>query len=606
MGKVPKRFWKDIERILPFVKKPARYIGNEVNSVHKPWDAVKTHFLLVFPDTYEVGLSNVGLKIIYDVLNSRDDVVCERAFAPWTDCEALLREHGIPLFSIESFTEARAFEIIGFSLQYEMCYTNVLNLLDLSDIPLTSEARTERDPLIVAGGPCTVNPEPVAKFIDAFVIGDGEEAVLDVVDKVQECRDGGRSRADLLRELAAIEGVYVPSLYDEIRTKEGVFSGLHPLEPSAPATIRKRVVKDLDSAPFPTRQVVPFIETVHDRFVVEIMRGCPRRCRFCQATTEYAPVRYRSIETIQRIVTEGLAATGYDELSLASLSSADHPDIENVVSWLCDTSAPGMLSVSLPSLRVSSFSLDLAMKIAQTKRTGLTFAPEAGSARLRAAINKEMDEGALDDLVFQVFRAGWRTLKLYFMIGLPGETQEDLDGIVSMARSAAEIAHKVAGRRTTINVSISAFVPKPHTAFQWEPMVAADELRERSSYIRRKLKARNVKLSWRDARLARLEALFARGDRLIGEVLLEAWRRGAKFDAWTAEINHDAWDEAQRSVPTMSRNALEGYAVSDTLPWQHIDCGISQERFLSQRRASYEKLDLPLCAGQAGVENADD
>lgn len=535
--------------ILLSVMKPARYIGGETNSVAKDHSRVACKIALCFPDVYEVGMSHLGLKILYSVLNGRDDIACERSFAPWHDMEKVMRERGMPLFSLETKRPLKEFDIIGFSLQYELCYTNILNMLDLAGIPIRSAERDGSHPLIVGGGPCAFNPEPLADFFDCFLIGDGEDAVLEISDAVISHK-ASSGRAKLLEGLSAIEGVYVPSF---------------------PGKVSKRSVADLDAAPFPVRQIVPYIDIVHDRIQIEIMRGCRRACNFCQACAIYGPNRLRSPGRILSLAEALYRNTGYDEISLVSLSSGDHPQIMEIISLLNKEFRDRAVSISFPSLRVEEMTSRFPVELTSGRHTGLTFAPEVGSEKMQKVINKRISVEALKECAHQAFKNRWQRIKLYFMIGLPQEDYSDLDAIVALAREISEVRRKVDGKAADINAAVSVFVPKPHTRFEREAMLPIDEVYRRQDHIRKKAKGTRVKFSFHDPRMSYIEAVFARGDRKTGETLDFAWRKGCKFDGWREYFGFDAWVSAFRHTGVDPDSySLRQRELGEALPWDFI------------------------------------
>jgi len=573
----------EIEHLLPNVEKPARYVGGEHNAVVKDWGRVAVKVAFAFPDVYEVGMSHLGLQILYHVVNSREDALMERVFAPWIDVEGLMRREGIPLFSLESRRAVADFDILAFTLQYELSFSNVLNMLDLAGIPVRSADRSEGMPLVIAGGPCAFNPEPLADFLDAVFLGEAEDGFGELIEAYREARDAGADRRGLLRALARIPGVYVPSFYRVAYDSAGRVREIAPVEPSAPEKVTKRLVDDLDRVPFPTRPVVPSMSVVHDRAVLEVFRGCSRGCRFCQAGVIYRPVRERSLERLLEQAEEILRNTGYDELSLASLSTTDYSAIRPLVERLVERYAGEKVGLSLPSTRADAFAVDLARLIQQVRKSSLTFAPEAGTQRLRDVINKQVTEDDLLAAARAAFRAGWLRLKLYFMLGLPTETLEDVEGINVLARrvlAAGEEAGVPPGR-LSVTVSTSTFVPKAHTPFQWEPFTRLEEVRERQAYLKRRLKGRGLVFRWHDPETSFLEAVFARGDRRLGPALERAWRLGARMDGWREQFRPDLWRQAFEDLGLSPEEyAYRRFEYGDILPWEHLDTGVSK-RFLA-------------------------
>lgn len=589
---------KKIDQILPLVQKPARYAGGEWNAVHKKWESVDVRVAFAFPDVYEVGMSYLGLQILYGIVNSRPNALMERVFAPWTDMEEKMREHGIPLFALESRRPVRDFDILAFTLQYELSFSNLVNMLDLSGIPLRTAERDAGHPLVIAGGPCAFNPEPLADFIDLFVIGEGEESIGALLEAFLEARVRGLDRGQFLLEASRLPGIYVPSLYQVKYREDGAVLEVSPDRAGVPDRVLKQVVRDMDQAHFSTRPVVPSTEVVHDRIMLEVMRGCTRGCRFCQAGVIYRPVREKSPETILGQASELVRNTGYDEISLVSLSTSDYTPVRRVITSLIDEHSRQGVSVSLPSLRVDNFSVELAREVQRVRRSSLTFAPEAGTQRLRDVVNKGVTGEDLLAATGSAFRAGWRAVKLYFMIGLPTETYEDLDGIAHLARAVLEEGKKAGVPRGKLKVTVSAssFVPKAHTAFQWEPQVSLDELKEKQAYLTTRLKAPGIKFNWHDAGVSFLEAVFARGDRRLGAALYEAFKLGCRFDGWTEHFHYQRWMEAFRLAGLdPAWYAGRSYHYDDVLPWDHIDAGVSRQFLVQEHRQALAGRTTPDC-----------
>ena len=584
-----------LQQILSRVQKPTRYTGGEYNSIVKDWESTLVKMVFAFPDVYEVGMSHLGGRILYGLVNEHPDYLLERTFAPWPDMEEMMRAAGIPLYALESRRPVRDFDVVGFSLQYELSFTNVLNMLDLAGIPVWSEQRSEQDPLVMAGGPVCFNPEPMAPFIDVFLIGDGEELLPEFLARLQENR--GRKREELLLSLAALEGVYVPRFYQVEYHADGKLKTMAPSQPGLPERVTKRLVSDLDQAYYPLKPIVPFLDIIHDRAVLEVMRGCQRACRFCQAGTVYRPVRERSLSTLQHQAEVLLRNTGYDDLSLASLSTADYSNVEKLVRQLVEQYGSRGIGISLPSLRVDAFSVKLANEVQKVRKTTLTFAPEAGTQRLRNVINKNVNENDLMDAVQAAFDSGWSGVKLYFMIGLPTETYEDLDGILELLAKVRRIGRARAGKRLKINVSISNFVPKAHTPFQWEPQISREEIRAKHSYLRKEgRKFKGVSLDFHQPEVSWLEGIMARGDRRLAPAIYRAFTRGCKFDGWREYFRPDIWQEVlmEEGVdPDFYLYRKRSYR--EVFPWEIIDTGMDKEYLIEEHLRSRQEVSTPDC-----------
>jgi radical SAM family uncharacterized protein len=579
--------------ILPRVSKQVRYAGGELNIIQKDWQQAEAKMVFAFPDVYEVGMSHIGGKILYGLVNEKSNHLMERSFAPWPDMEEIMRQENIPLYALESFRPLGEFDVVGFSLQYELSITNVLNMLDLAGIPLWSHERKEGCPLVIAGGPVVFNPEPFARFFDAFVIGDGEEVTLEFLDCVQQHRKVKRD--ELLRKLAGIEGVYVPAFYEIRYNENGTIKSMEPTINEVPRKTRRRVVADLDKAYYPDKPVLPYMNIVHDRAVLEVMRGCQRSCRFCHAGMVYRPVRERSVDTLKKQAAAQMASTGYEEISLASLSTLDYSGIDSLVKDLVNEYGSQGTGVSLPSLRVDAFSIDLANEVQKVRKTTLTLAPEAGTQRLRDVINKNVTEEQLYKAVEAAFKSGWLSLKLYFMIGLPTETEADLDGITDLLNKVKAIGNKYARRPVEVRASVSSFVPKAHTPFQWEKQNSIEELNKKRGYIMRE-KRKNIKLSFHDSQTSYLEGVMARGDRRLAQAIFNAWQKGCKFDGWSEYFRFDLWQQAlQESGVNPDFYTCRQRNLEEIFPWEFIETGIDREYLLEENEKAKKGISTPDC-----------
>ena len=530
------------DEILLKISQPARYIGGEVNMVKKDPSKVAVRFAMCFPDVYEIGMSHLGIQILYDMFNRRDDVYCERVYSPWMDLDPIMREQKIPLFAVESQDPIKKFDFLGITIQYEMCYTNILQVLELSQIPLHAEDRTEEDPIVIGGGPCTYNPEPIAPFFDLFYMGEGEVVYFDLIDRYKEIKARGGSRKEFLEQAAQIPGIYVPGFYDVTYKEDGTIEAMTPNNPHAPQTVSKQLVMDMSDTWYPEKPVVPYLRATQDRVVLEIMRGCIRGCRFCQAGMVYRPVRERSLEELKRLARTMLKSTGHEEISLSSLSSSDYTKLEGIVNFLIDEFDGKGVNVSLPSLRIDAFSLDVMSKVQDVKKSSLTFAPEAGSQRLRNVINKGLTEENILNGSAEAFKGGWNRVKLYFMLGLPTETVEDMQGIAELSEKVAEVYYDTVPKeqrhgKVQVTASTSFFVPKPFTPFQWAPMCTKEQFLERASIVNHRMKEmlnkKSLRYNWHEADVTVLEGVLARGDRKVAAVIEEAYRQGAIYDSWS-------------------------------------------------------------------------
>lgn len=591
------------DKILMNVQKPTRYTGGEINQCVKNPENVLIRFGFCFPDVYDIAMSHLGIKILYHILNMRDDTYCERVFAPWDDMEQLMRAKGRRLFALETGDEVTHFDILGFTLQYELCYSNVVNMLDLAGVPLLASERDESCPIICAGGPCAYNAEPIADFIDLFMLGEGEDMINEVTDVYAEWKKSGKkSKKEFLERAADIDGVYVPSFYDVEYNDDNTVRSITPNNPHARKKIRKRIMTDFDKAIAPDKIIVPFGEIVHDRVMLEVFRGCIRGCRFCQAGYVYRPVRERKPETLTALAESLLESSGYDEISLSSLSTSDYTGLKELTDGLLDITEKKKIGLSLPSLRIDNFSLELMHKVQKVRKSGITFAPEAGTQRLRDVINKNITEENIMESTSRLFRGGWTNVKLYFMIGLPTETEEDVLAIASLAESVLgkyfEIPKEDRAKNINITVSTSSFIPKPFTAFQWSKQNTREEIVEKQELLKRSIKSKRIRYNWHDNKVSYLEGVFARGDRRLSKVIARAAELGCKFDAWNDFFLFDKWMQAFADTGIDPDFYLRERQYDECLPWEHIDVGVTKEFFMRENEKAKKAQTTPNCREQ--------